>query len=144
MSVIVVGIDGSDAAGRAVRWCAEHAPLLAASVVAVHALDTTGFGSFVALDPAVPVALPNDEELRRLRDVAEREWCKALVDAGVDHRVVVAEGNAVAALRQIAEDERADLVVTGRRGRGGFAELVLGSTSHQLAHHLTRPLLIVP
>ena len=38
----------------------------------------------------------------------------------------------------------ADLVVTGKRGRGGFAELLLGSTSHVLSHHLDRPLVIVP
>jgi nucleotide-binding universal stress UspA family protein len=144
MSVIVVGIDGSDGSRRATLWCAEHAPRLAASVVAVHAVDTARFGSFIALDPAIPVAVPNEAELRRVRDVAEREWCKPLVDAGVDHRVVVAEGNAVAVLRDVAEAERADLVVTGRRGRGGFAELVLGSTSHQLVHHLACPLLIVP
>ena len=31
-----------------------------------------------------------------------------------------------------------------RRGRGGFAELLLGSTSHQLTHHVDRPLVIVP
>ena len=43
-----------------------------------------------------------------------------------------------------ADDESADLVVTGRRGRGGFAELVLGSTSYSLVHHLNRPLTIVP
>jgi nucleotide-binding universal stress UspA family protein len=45
---------------------------------------------------------------------------------------------------QAARSEGAELVVTGRHGRGGFAELVLGSTSHELSHHLDRPLVIVP
>ena len=45
---------------------------------------------------------------------------------------------------QAAKTEKADLVVTGKRGRGGFAELILGSTSHVLSHHLDRPLVIVP
>jgi nucleotide-binding universal stress UspA family protein len=47
-------------------------------------------------------------------------------------------------LIEIARTEGAELVVTGRRGRGGFAELLLGSTSHQLTHHVDRPLVIVP
>jgi nucleotide-binding universal stress UspA family protein len=45
---------------------------------------------------------------------------------------------------EAAKAEQAELVVIGRRGRGGFAELFLGSTSHALTHHLDRPLLSVP
>ena len=53
-------------------------------------------------------------------------------------------GSATVGLLNAARDEDADLVVVGRRGLGGFAELLLGSTSHQLSQHLGRPLLIVP
>ena len=59
-------------------------------------------------------------------------------------RVVLKDSDPALAIMQAAKSEDADLVVTGRRGRGGFAELVLGSTSHVLTHHLDRPLVIVP
>jgi nucleotide-binding universal stress UspA family protein len=45
---------------------------------------------------------------------------------------------------EFARKANADLIVTGRRGRGGFTELLLGSTSHALTHHADRPLVIVP
>jgi nucleotide-binding universal stress UspA family protein len=44
----------------------------------------------------------------------------------------------------VTESAHADMVVCGRRGRGGVAEMLLGSTSHELSHHVRVPLVIVP
>ena len=139
---ILVGVDGSHPSTRAVEWCAEHAPALGAEVVAVHAIEmpvvvpppTTGF--------SLPQFTPVDRD-ELTREITEK-WCAPLAAAAVRFRVVLVDGAAPLTIMQVAQSENADLVVTGRRGRGGFAELLLGSTSHQLSLHLHRPLLIVP
>ena len=79
-----------------------------------------------------------------LRRILVEQWCEPLNRAKVAFRPVLAEGYPATLIREVAEAERADLVVVGSRGLGGFTELVLGSSSHQLAHHLERPLVIVP
>jgi nucleotide-binding universal stress UspA family protein len=141
-STIVVGVDGSEHSARAVAWCAQNAPALDAEVVAIHALETPVYAAPGML--SLPYPPLGQEQRDELRDVVSRDWCKALADAGVPYRALLVEGSPTIVLIDAARAENAALVVVGRRGRGGFAELVLGSTSHQLTHHLDRPLVIVP
>jgi nucleotide-binding universal stress UspA family protein len=138
---IVVGVDGSDSSVRAVEWCAQHAPALDAEVVAVHAIDLPVIVAPMSPGFALPDFKPVDRDA--LSTIATEEWCAPLTKASIPFRVVLKDGDAAAAIIQAARTENADLVVTGRRGRGGFTELLLGSTSHALSHHLDRPLLIV-
>lgn len=139
---IIVGVDDSEHSQRAVAWCAKYAPALDAEVVAVHAIETPVYA--VPTMAYVPIPPLSEEDRLRLHDTIRSEWCGELERARVTYRVVSAEGPPASVIIEVAEREDADLVVTGRRGRGGFAELVLGSTSHSLTHHLQRPLVIVP
>jgi nucleotide-binding universal stress UspA family protein len=65
-----------------------------------------------------------------LDDVADVSW-----------RVDVPCGPAPAVL--IEESADAEMIVVGSRGRGGFAGLLLGSVSQQLAAHSHCPVVIV-
>jgi nucleotide-binding universal stress UspA family protein len=138
---IVVAVDGSEHSLRAVAWCAKYAEKLGAEVVAVHAIELPVYPQGMGLF-AMPVYSAADKE--RLRDVLVEQWCEPLERLKVPVKPVLTEGYAASVICSVAEAENADLVVVGRRGRGGFAELMLGSTSHQLAHHVGRPLVIVP
>jgi len=133
---ILVGTDGSEHAQRAVRWAAELAAQTGAEVVAVHSVG------LLVTTPDGPV--PSTPFHDRLRSQLEGEWTAELRGAGVPVRCRLVEGSAVTALLQAAEDEAADLVVVGSRGAGGFSDLHLGSTSHQVALYADRPVTIVP
>ncbi|MBI4261754.1 MAG: universal stress protein [Actinobacteria bacterium] len=144
---IVVGIDGSEGSLEAVRWTADLASGLGAEVVAVHAFELPS-----PVQAVYPTSLyagerwePAVREYRtEVEDLVRTEWAAPLAHAGVSHRTLVVEGPTPTALLQVARREHADMIVVGTRGRGGFAELLLGSVSHALAHHSPVPVTIVP
>jgi nucleotide-binding universal stress UspA family protein len=138
---IVVGVDGSESSQRAVAWCAEHAAELKASVIAVHAVEVPVYAW--RLDVFAPPVY-TDADLDAIRDVMREQWCRALTDFNVPFEPTIVQGYPATAIIETAYREKADLVVAGRRGLSGFKELLLGSTTHHLAHHLDRPLVIIP
>ena len=87
----------------------------------------------------LPITPLLPERRAELHDLVTRDWCKPLADAGVSYRVTVMDGRPSVALMQAAQTENAELVVTGRRARDDFAELLLGSTTHHLSNRLDRP-----
>ena len=60
----------------------------------------------------------------------------------IETRVV--EGVPAGTLMQIADDVDPLMIVVGRRGESGIAELVLGSVPRTLTHQSNRPVLVVP
>src|SRR5881227_2745779 len=113
---IVVGVDGSDHSERALKWCADHALALGAEVVVVHVIEQPIYAG--SIYPLIPPLAMGEPQREHLQDLATRDWCKPLADAGVEFRVVIIDGYPAEALMQSARHEKADLIVTGRRGRG--------------------------
>jgi nucleotide-binding universal stress UspA family protein len=134
---IVVGVDSSADAQRALRWALDEAALRGAELQLVHSYPTP---ELTAL-PAV-VTLPSDEELRH---AAEEILDEALAAAGgpgeVNVTKTVRAGGAAAVLTEVAEG--ADLMVVGARGLGGFRGLLLGSVTHQVVAHSPCPVVVV-
>lgn len=137
-STIVVGVDGSEASTRALRWAVEEARLRDAHVLAVHVwlYPLVGTGS-----SGVP---PGYEELRRDANAMLQAAVEAVADTAsgvaIERRVV--EG--IPADELIAAADNAEMLVLGSRGLGGFAGLLLGSVGQQCTHHARCPVVIVP
>ncbi len=108
-------------------------------MIAVFALDIP----FYLLEPYdIPVQFDEDWRAAMKSDF-ENKWCKPLKVAGVRYRAVMEDGRAATVIAEVAEREKADLIVVGRRGRGGVSELLLGSASHELVLHSKLPVLVV-
>ena len=125
---IVLGLDGSSGADAARDWCMQYAPVLDAEVIAVHAVGVT----------------PEYIERRQIAREALHDWTAPLRERGIAHRTELIDGSPASALNEVATRQDADLIVVGRRGKEGFAELLLGSVPDTLARHAPGPVLIVP
>jgi nucleotide-binding universal stress UspA family protein len=138
MKTIVVGVDGSDHSIAALRWGVEEARLRRARVLAVYAWRlphvTTAHEALHVLE----VDLDLGQEARELLKTIVAQ---AVPGTDVEIEQVVSEGSAAPAL--LAAAERADLLVVGSRGRGGFTGLLLGSVSQQVAQHARCPVVVV-
>jgi nucleotide-binding universal stress UspA family protein len=134
MGRIVVGVDGSENANRALEWAVDEAKYRAATLHLIHSWK---------FPPAMPLPdggiAPADIEGVANAILGE---AKALIPADVSVETEVA--NEFAARALIRASEGADLVVVGARGMGGFKGLLLGSVSQQVAHHARCPIVIVP
>ena len=137
MRGIVVGVDGSRESERALEWAVTEARLRKTSVSAVHVWTYPYFGAA----PITPPILDQEQIEADARALLEAVVSKVATE-GVTIHARLYEGSAGRCLLDAAKD--AELLVVGSRGRGGFAELLLGSVSHQVAHHAPCPVVIVP
>lgn len=137
METIVVGVDGSEASVRALRWAVEEARLRGATVRAVHAWSYPPVSTYH--EAAHVLKAPLADEAEEVLDRMLREGTGGADDVEIQQRVV--DGPAAAALVEASSD--ASLLVVGSRGLGGFSGLLLGSVSQQAASHASCAVVIV-
>ena len=138
--MIVVGIDGSDGARRALAFAVEEA-LLRDSDLRIVAAWHVPAQLFTA--GVVTGQYGVDAFETSMRTAAEKQVAETMTNReGLRYELAVLEGNAAVVLAE--ESERAELLVVGSRGHGGFSSLLLGSVSQQCAAHAVCPVAIVP
>ncbi len=133
---IVVGVDGSATNEAAIRFAFEQAAIRGAELIAVH---TWNHPKPAAMVDGVPDLAAMDETERAMLSEELAGWREKYPDVIVQQRV--AHGKATAVLLSLART--AQMLVVGSRGRGGFAGMLLGSTSHSLITHAVCPVVVV-
>jgi nucleotide-binding universal stress UspA family protein len=135
---IIVGYDGSDGSQRAVRWAARHA-------------SATNIPLLVAHCSVWPLFTNNLGPVEGITDSGLQHDAEKTLAEGVEHAVQVAPqievtqrlvtGFPAEVLTKLSAE--ASLLVTGTRGLGGFAGLLVGSVSLHLAASASCPIMVV-
>ena len=140
MGRIVVGVDGSESARKALRWAVKEAEAWGAELTAIAAVPmASGAGALAWL----PAAVDREQVLTDVRSGLDRAVAAAVEGhSGVTVRRHALDGNAAQLMSEFST--AVDLVVVGSRGRGGFSGLLLGSTSQGVLSHAACPVMVVP
>jgi nucleotide-binding universal stress UspA family protein len=143
---IVCGVDGSPDSQAALKVASEFAERLGSTLVLAHVVEP----AYVAYAAAYPFGGTTGPMTTREGTESEEEAAVKLlecvaVDTGLadaERRVTI--GHPAEGLAELADEEDADLIVVGSRGRGALKAAFLGSVSYSLVGIARCPVLIVP
>lgn len=135
-AVVVVGIDGSQAAIRAAEWAVEEATSREIPLRLVHTIPAQ-------VEPAPFSAVGNVNMEVEYAETALRAACTAVVATGkpVKFETEVVRGDPAAIL--IAESANAAMICVGSTGIGRLARALLGSTAAEVADAAHCPVAII-
>lgn len=134
---VVVGVDGSAASWRALRWATVEARRRDSRLRIVAAYQVPWLTEEFTNGPDLgAVALTRAEDLVDEMVKTARGAAPAIVVGGL-----TVCGSPVQVLDAAATD--GSLIVVGNRGHGGFGSLLLGATGLQLATHAHAPVVVV-
>ncbi|QNE79001.1 universal stress protein [Streptomyces finlayi] len=140
---VVLAVDGSDAGEAAVEFAFNEAALRGAPLVALHVWNVWSERAYEGPGDPVNAMVADIDKLREaeqhLLDETVTAWQKVFPQVEVERRLV--RSRIRPAL--IDASRGAQLLVTGARGHGGFAGLLLGSVSQALLHHAHCPVTVV-
>jgi nucleotide-binding universal stress UspA family protein len=134
---VVVGVDRSENSARAAQWAAREAVSRGVPLTVVHALH-------LPTDSALPLEPPQYADKQREEGGKLVELVARNLRAdfpGLEITTEVSDLTAARTLNTLSLESA--LVVTGTRGHGGFAGMLLGSVSRKLAAHAHSPLVVV-
>lgn len=135
---IIVGMDGSAPSLRAAIWAARESAIRGTSLRMLHVVSEWSYD--------VPL-VPQPRTWGAEAEVAAREMLSHATDHvranKPDLRVTADIIFGRTADMLVGAAEEAQLLVVGSRGRGGFAELLLGSVSREVAARAPCPVAVV-
>ena len=122
---ILLGYDGSEDSEKAAAIAVALAQKFEATIIVCHA-----FGH-------MPVTSKPSEVRRLVNPLVDR-----LNKLGIPTLVSIPDSLPAQGILDAAEEHRADLIIMGSRGRGTFANLLLGSTSERVLRYAKVPVMI--
>jgi nucleotide-binding universal stress UspA family protein len=144
---ILLAVDGSENSERASRVAVSLAEKNKAYLVILNVVP--GIKYYFGMGSRVPLPQTTYEQLmeaatQTAREIVDRHASKAR-NQGVRVRgkVLSATGTVVQEIVDFASQERADLIVLGTRGLGGFKRMLMGSVSSGVVSHAHCSVLVI-
>jgi len=147
---VIVGVI-PDQPTRVLKEAGRYAKLFGAPLIVAH-VDVTRFITYEDPDGYVnsaPIDIDiatGEAQLRLVTDIAASVLGESGA-AGLTWSVIQRVGDPALAIKQLAEESQARLIVVGTRRRGfgeSVREFFTGSVAARLAHRQPRPILVVP
>lgn len=146
---LLVAVDGSDEAERALDYAATICRALDGSMTVVHAVDP-GVLEFGGNEPISTLSDVDDRLLLEGLEDAEERGLDVLEDAekaaeelGIEVATELLYGDPVQAIGEYADETGADGIYVGHRGRTERAERLVGSVAKDLVERATVPVTVV-
>ncbi|GAC1322740.1 MAG: universal stress protein [Thermoleophilaceae bacterium] len=140
---IVVGTDGSETAGEAVRQATELAKVLGSTIHLVSAYEPVGGQRLREERQEIPDDLqwmvnPREDVDSTLKDAADQ-----IKEANIEVDTFARQGDPADAILDVAEEQDADLIIVGNRGMTGAKRFLLGSVPNKISHHAPCSVMII-
>jgi nucleotide-binding universal stress UspA family protein len=136
---ILVGVDGSETAEKALRFATEIAAPFHAELVVLYVVSPPVYPAEI-----YPIAFAEiEKEAKQFGQTIVQRALESIAKAGVTARAEVVPGSPAETIADAGERLGADLVAVGSRGLGAVKRVFLGSTSDRLIHICKRPVLVV-
>jgi nucleotide-binding universal stress UspA family protein len=133
---ILFATDFSTAAHAAVPFAIQIARRYGAKVYGIH---VNRFDDYTSATPNAWAAMAEarEREIKEQTQLLEKEL------KGIEHEVVIGEGNVWEAVSNLIQQKQIDLIVIGTRGRTGFEKVFLGSVAEGILRQAPCPVLTV-
>lgn len=131
---ILVGLDGSEQAKRALDLALEIANKFSANVVLLGVIDYM---------PIIDKEYVNNLKRRHENILSEALNKAQRAKPNLQITKMLTEGRPADKIIEKAQDGKFDLIVMGSRGRGGISEFIGGSVSDKVADEASCPVVIV-
>ena len=139
---ILLPLDGSELAGRAIPWAALLARDGAADVLLVYArapVIASARHPEVALLARAQACEAQHRAFRQVHTATD-----ALLAEHITSAVISQRGVASSVILDVSQRRRADLIVMSSHGEGGVSRMVFGSVADAVCRATRLPLLVVP
>ena len=141
-SRILVAVDGSPFAERALSYAIDLAKKYGSKLIILHVI----MRRFYAVTPSEAGVLATATFVKEMQDEGKAIIDKAEEPAkaeGVNYESRLAEGVPAEEIVKISESERVQLIIIGSRGLTEVRAFLLGSVSDKVSHHCKCPIMIV-